>query len=75
MLYAGFMGSACWSQVQLPTPYPLPFGSSFSALFSWLDFTTLLHIFTRVTHGYYARRDSGLGFQLPPFHPASGVDG
>ncbi|MFB2983674.1 hypothetical protein [Microseira sp. BLCC-F43] len=28
MLFAGFMGSANWSMFDLPTPYPLPFGSS-----------------------------------------------
>jgi hypothetical protein len=34
MLSTGFKGSACWSIVNLPTPYPLPFGSSVFSLIS-----------------------------------------
>jgi hypothetical protein len=26
MLFAGFIGGACWSIKHLPTPYPVPFG-------------------------------------------------
>jgi hypothetical protein len=28
MLFTGFIGSADWSMLDLPIPYPLPFGSS-----------------------------------------------
>jgi len=34
MLVAGFIGGACWSNQNLPTPYPVPFGSSALSLIS-----------------------------------------
>jgi len=91
MLFAGFIGSADWSIDNLPTPYPVPFGSSFisfralpcillsfrSALFRWFYVTTIQ------THLQAAALLMGTLLDVyrirlpvvPPFHPASGVDG
>jgi hypothetical protein len=37
MLFAGFIGSAYWSNVNLPTPYSVPFGSSALSLISLVN--------------------------------------
>jgi hypothetical protein len=57
MLFAGFIGSAYWSAKNLPTPYPLPFGSSVLALFRWFKITTIqTHLQAEAfTRGYFAR--------------------
>ena len=59
------MGSAYWSGMKLPIPYPLPFGSSLSAF--WLvnnydgsDASSSLGF----THELELGRVAGLGFQL-----------
>ncbi len=44
MLFAGFIGSACWSMKNLLTPYPVHFGSialSLISLVSGNEFTPL----------------------------------
>ncbi len=57
MLFAGFMGGACWSNGILPTPYPVPFGSSVFILISLVlgndeSDTSSSNCFT---HGYFAQ--------------------
>jgi hypothetical protein len=61
----------------LPTPYPLPFGSSAKALFRWFPVTTIQsHLQAKallmgtLLGGYQIRLPV-----LPPFIPASGFDG
>jgi len=39
MLSTGFLGSACWSEVQPPTPYPLPFLAPAYQPFGWFLLT------------------------------------
>jgi hypothetical protein len=77
MLYAGVGGSAYWSRLNLPIPYPLPFGSSLSTLFGWLAVTTFQShlqadalLMGTLLDGCWIRFPS-----LPPFIPASGFDG
>lgn len=72
MLSTGFVGSVYWSTKQLPAPYPLPFGSSLSAF--WLvlrndGFSASLG--RSFVLGVLARRDSSLGYQLPPCFPVT----
>lgn len=71
-LFAGFIGSAGWSRQKLPTPYPLPFGFSVSALFRWLGITTIQTrlqaialLMGTLLCGYWRIRLSA----IPAFHP------
>jgi len=57
MLFAGFRGSAGWSNEVLPTPYPVPFGSSALSLISLVRSHDALNASSSYcfTHGYFAR--------------------
>jgi hypothetical protein len=57
MLFAGFIGSACWSDKYMPTPYPLPFGSSAFSLISLVFSNDDSNASSSLgfTHGYFAR--------------------
>jgi hypothetical protein len=68
------MGSAYWSALYLPIPYPLPFGSSVSALFRWLLLTMIERTFTFVTHGFLLDGCQLGLLALPPFIPASRIE-
>ena len=76
ILSTGFIGNAKWSENTLPSPYPLPFGSSASALFHWFNLTMFQHIF----HAYALLMDSCsmvASFRLlaePLFHPVLAID-
>jgi hypothetical protein len=65
MLSAGFIGSAGWSNKNLPTPYPVPFGSSVFILISLVlgNDESDTSSSNRFTHGYFCSMDTGLGFQ------------
>jgi hypothetical protein len=56
MLFAGFIGSACWSNQILPTPYPVPFGSSALSLISLVhrNDDSIASSSLGFTHGYFA---------------------
>ncbi len=75
MLFAGFIGSACWSNNNLPTPYPLPFGSSVYSLISLgkdydgSDTSSLALLLGTLLDGYQIRL-----LVEPPFHPALRID-
>ncbi|MEG4842408.1 hypothetical protein [Microcoleus sp. B9-D4] len=77
MLFAGFIGGAYWSTKNLPTPYPVPFGSSALSLISLVrsndDLTHLQAIallMDTLLDGYQIRLSV-----IPPFIPALRIDG
>jgi hypothetical protein len=65
MLFAGFVGGAYWSKHHLPTPYPLPFGSSAFSLISLVPNNDDSNASSSrgFTHGYFCSMDTELGFQ------------
>jgi hypothetical protein len=56
MLFAGFIVRACWSTKNLPTPYPVPFGSSALSLISLVRCNDDSNASSSrgFTHGYFA---------------------
>jgi hypothetical protein len=65
MLFAGFIVRACWSIENLPTPYPLPFGSSALSLISLVlcNDDSVASSSRGFTHGYFAQCFTNLGCQ------------
>jgi hypothetical protein len=70
-LFTEFIVSAYWSVANQPTTNLFPFGTSLSAFWLVLHNDDSIKRFVWLSMTSYARRDSTLGLQLPPWFPAS----